>query len=116
MQKTVDSLEDLESRLEGWLTDIENKVSEVNNRPDTTLPPLDNHAHIISKLNNTELLLMERISKTESLLKSEAIKLKEATDVQSGTTQALLTEVNSMFKFSFKIIIKITLLLKSHVL
>ncbi|XP_050594423.1 centromere-associated protein E isoform X1 [Bombus affinis] len=96
MQKTVDSLEDLESRLEGWLTDIENKVSEVNNRPDTTLPPLDNHAHIISKLNNTELLLMERISKTELLLKSEAIKLKEATDVQSGTTQALLTEIQDI--------------------
>ncbi|XP_060819929.1 centromere-associated protein E isoform X2 [Bombus pascuorum] len=96
MQKTVDSLEDLESRLEGWLTDIENKVSEVNNRPDTTLPPLDNHTHIISKLNNTELLLMERISKTESLLKSETIKLKEATDVQSGTTQALLTEIQDI--------------------
>lgn len=98
MQKTLDSLEDLESRLEGWLTDIENKVSEVNNRPDTTLPPLNNHGHIISKLNDTELVLMERISKTESFLKSEAIKLKEVTNVQSGTIQALLTEVSNMFE------------------
>ncbi|KAK9307505.1 hypothetical protein QLX08_002137 [Tetragonisca angustula] len=96
MQKTLDSLEDLESRLEGWLTDIENKVSEVNNRPDTTLPPLNNHGHIISKLNDTELVLMERISKTESFLKSEAIKLKEVTNVQSGTIQALLTEIQDI--------------------
>ncbi|KAK1132155.1 hypothetical protein K0M31_016283 [Melipona bicolor] len=96
MQKTLDSLEDLESRLEGWLTDIENKVSEVNNRPDTTLPPLNNHGHIISKLNDTELVLMERISKTESFLKSEAIKLKEITNVQSGTIQALLTEIQDI--------------------
>ncbi|CAK9823880.1 hypothetical protein ANTRET_LOCUS2134 [Anthophora retusa] len=55
MQKTVDTLEDLENRLEGWITDIE-----------------------------------------KSLLKSEAIKLKEATNVQSGTTQALLTEIQDI--------------------
>ncbi|XP_061936369.1 uncharacterized protein LOC108003013 isoform X2 [Apis cerana] len=96
MQKTVDSLEDLENRLEGWLTDIENKVSEINSRSDTTLPSFDNHSHIISKLNDTELILIDRISKTESLLKSEAIKLKETTNVQSGTTQALLTEIQDI--------------------
>lgn len=96
MQKTVDSLEDLENRLEGWLTDIENKVSEINSRSDTTLPSFDNPSHIISKLNDTELILIDRISKTESLLKSEAIKLKETTNVQSGTTQALLTEIQDI--------------------
>lgn len=96
MQKTVDSLEDLENRLEGWLTDIENKVSEINSRSDTTLPSFDIPSHIISKLNDTELILIDRISKTESLLKSEAIKLKETTNVQSGTTQALLTEIQDI--------------------
>lgn len=99
MQKTVDSLEDLENRLESWLTDIENKVSEINSRSDTTLPSFDNPSRIISKLNDTELVLIDRISKTESLLKSEAIKLKETTNVQSGTTQALLTEVNNILKY-----------------
>ncbi|XP_031370036.1 nucleoprotein TPR isoform X4 [Apis dorsata] len=96
MQKTVDSLEDLENRLESWLTDIENKVSEINSRSDTTLPSFDNPSRIISKLNDTELVLIDRISKTESLLKSEAIKLKETTNVQSGTTQALLTEIQDI--------------------
>ncbi|CAK9801494.1 hypothetical protein ANTQUA_LOCUS2860 [Anthophora quadrimaculata] len=96
MQKTVDTLEDLENRLEGWITDIETKVSEINTRADVTLPPVDNISPVVSKLSDTESALIERISKTESLLKSEAIKLKEATNVQSGTTQALLTEIQDI--------------------
>ncbi|XP_078039836.1 uncharacterized protein LOC144471556 [Augochlora pura] len=96
MQKTVDTLEDLESRLEGWLTDIENKVSEVNTRPIVTPPSIDNVSLVVSKLNNTESLLMERISKAESILKSEAMKLKDISDVQTGTTQALLTEIQDI--------------------
>ncbi|XP_015431380.1 PREDICTED: centromere-associated protein E [Dufourea novaeangliae] len=96
MQKTVDTLEDLESRLEGWLTHIEIKVSEVNARPDVTPPPVDNVSLVFSKLNNTESLLMERISKAESILKSEATKLKDISNVQTGTTQALLTEIQDV--------------------
>ncbi|XP_076228588.1 uncharacterized protein LOC116426366 isoform X1 [Nomia melanderi] len=96
MQKTVDTLEDLESRLEGWLTDIENKVSEVNARPDVTPSPIDNVSVIVSKLNNTESLLMEGISKTESMLKSETMKLKEISNDQTGTIQALLTEIQDV--------------------
>ncbi|XP_033340577.1 uncharacterized protein LOC117228729 isoform X1 [Megalopta genalis] len=96
MQKTVDTLEDLESRLEGWLTDIENKVSEVNTRPVITPPSIDNVSLVFSKLNNTESLLMERISKAESILKSEAMKLKDISNVQTGTTQALLTEIQDI--------------------
>ncbi|CAK9823881.1 hypothetical protein ANTRET_LOCUS2134 [Anthophora retusa] len=96
MQKTVDTLEDLENRLEGWITDIESKVSEINTRADVTLPPVDSISPVVSKLSDTESVLIERISKTESLLKSEAIKLKEATNVQSGTTQALLTEIQDI--------------------
>ncbi|CAL7943649.1 unnamed protein product [Xylocopa violacea] len=96
MQKTADSLEDLESRLEGWLTDIENKLSATSSRADTTLPKFDHLARIISKLNDTESMLMEKISKTESLLKSETSKLKEVTNDQSGTTQALLAEIQDI--------------------
>ncbi|CAK9811078.1 hypothetical protein ANTPLA_LOCUS6830 [Anthophora plagiata] len=96
MQKTVDTLEDLENRLEGWITDIESKVSEINTRADVTLPPVDSISPVVSKLSDTESALIERIAKTESLLKSEAIKLKEATNVQSGTTQALLTEIQDI--------------------
>ncbi|KOC63964.1 hypothetical protein WH47_01279 [Habropoda laboriosa] len=96
MQKTVDTLEDLENRLEGWFTDIENKVSEVNTRADVTLPPVDSISPVVSKLSDVESTLIERISKTESLLKSEAIKLKEVSNIQSGTTQALLTEIQDI--------------------
>ncbi|XP_076661505.1 uncharacterized protein LOC143365317 isoform X2 [Halictus rubicundus] len=96
MQKTVDTLEDLESRLEGWLTDIETKVSEVNARPVATPPPVDNVSLVFSKLNNTESVLMERISKAELILKSEAMKLKDISNVQTGTTQALLTEIQDV--------------------
>ncbi|XP_076281913.1 uncharacterized protein LOC143209730 [Lasioglossum baleicum] len=96
MQKTVDTLEDLESRLEGWLTDIETKVSKVNARPVVTPPPVDNVSLVISKLNNTESVLMERISKAESILQSEAMKLKDIPNVQTGTTQALLTEIQDI--------------------
>ncbi|XP_017882230.1 paramyosin isoform X2 [Ceratina calcarata] len=96
MQKTADSLEDLGNRLEGWLTDIENKVSGGNGRPDTMLPPFDNFNRIASRLNDTELKLMEKMSRTESLVKSEASDLKEVTNAQTGTTQALLTEIQDI--------------------
>lgn len=96
MQKTADGLEDLGNRLEGWLTDIENKVSGGNGRPDTMLPPFDNFNRIASRLNDTESKLMEKISRTESLVKSEANNLKDVTNAQTGTTQALLTEVNAI--------------------
>lgn len=98
MQKTVDTIEDFESRLEGWVTDIENKISEVNTRPDTTLPAVDTHSFVVSKLNDTELALMNRISVAESVLTSEATKLKEATLVQTGASQALMTKVNNTRK------------------
>ncbi|XP_034183451.1 uncharacterized protein LOC117605823 isoform X2 [Osmia lignaria lignaria] len=96
MQKTVDTLEDLENRLEGWFTDIENKINGANSPADTVLLPPENMSQIVSKLNDTEALLMEKMSKTESLLKSEGIKLKEVTNIQSGTIKALLTEIQDI--------------------
>ncbi|XP_054015103.1 cytotardin isoform X2 [Hylaeus anthracinus] len=93
MQKTVDALEDLESRLEGWLTDIENKVSEVNARSDTAVPSIGTVSPIVAQLNKTESMLMDRISKAESTFKSEAVKLKETANAQTGVTKALLTEI-----------------------
>ncbi|XP_076753038.1 uncharacterized protein LOC143424686 isoform X3 [Xylocopa sonorina] len=95
MQKTADSLEDLENRLDGWFADVENKLSASNSQADI-LPRFDHLAHMISKLNDTELMLMEKISKTESLLKSETSKLKEITYVQSGTAQSLLGEIQDI--------------------
>ncbi|XP_029052429.1 centromere-associated protein E isoform X2 [Osmia bicornis bicornis] len=96
MQKTVDTLEDLENRLEGWFTDIENKINGANSPADTVLLPPENMSQIVSKLNDTEALLMEKMSKTESLLKSEGIKLKEVTNIQTGTIKALLTEIQDI--------------------
>lgn len=99
MQKTVDTLEDLESRLEGWITDIENKISEGNSKSDTMLPPVENVSIVFSKLNDTESLLMKKMSHVESALKSEAVKLKETATVQAGTTQILLTEVSNYISY-----------------
>ncbi|XP_043252294.1 golgin subfamily A member 4 isoform X2 [Colletes gigas] len=96
MQKTVDTLENLESRLEGWLTDIESKVSEVNNQSTVTAPSVNNDSSVISKLNDTETLLIEKISKAESVFKSEATKLKETTNIQTRITEGLITKIQDI--------------------
>ncbi|XP_076247524.1 uncharacterized protein LOC143187298 [Calliopsis andreniformis] len=96
IQKTADSLEDLENRLEGWLTDIEGKISEGSARSDTRLPAIENISAILSKLNSTESLLTDRISKVESALTSETTKLKESASLHTGRSQALLAEIQNV--------------------
>lgn len=80
MQKTMDSLEDLESRLEGWLTDIENKVAEINSRPEITPTSNDNFTDILNKLNKIENNSIEGIAKLkEDLHNNVAIMDREST-------------------------------------
>ncbi|RLU20715.1 hypothetical protein DMN91_007328 [Ooceraea biroi] len=77
MQKTADSLEDLENRLEGWLTDIENKVAEVNSRPEAT-PAQDNGlTDLLGKLNSTETNLMGEIARLKDDMHNNAARMKE---------------------------------------
>ncbi|XP_011261945.1 centromere-associated protein E isoform X2 [Camponotus floridanus] len=80
MQKTTDSLEDLESRLEGWLTDIENKVAEINSRPEITPISNDNFTDILNKLNKIENNSIEGIAKLkEDLHNNVAVMDREST-------------------------------------
>lgn len=75
MQKTMDSLEDLESRLEGWFTDIENKVAEINNRSETTLISNNNFTDILNKLNNIENNSIEGIARLKEDLHNNGEKM-----------------------------------------
>ncbi|KAH0950863.1 hypothetical protein HN011_008744 [Eciton burchellii] len=76
MQKAADSLEDLENRLEGWLTDIENKVAEVNNHAEVT-PPQNGLSDILGQLNSTENNLIAEIARLKDDLRDNAAKMKE---------------------------------------
>jgi len=76
MQKAADSLEDLENRLEGWLTDIENKVAEVNNHAEVT-PPQNSLSDILGQLNSTENNLITEITRLKDDLRDNAAKMKE---------------------------------------
>lgn len=77
MQKAADSLEDLENRLEGWLTDIENKMTEVNSRAESTPTQSGGFTDILGKLNSTENNLMEEIARLKSDLHNNAARTKE---------------------------------------
>lgn len=59
MQKTTDSLENLENRLENWFTDVESKAN--GGRTETV--PDNRFSNIINKLNSTENNLIEEIAK-----------------------------------------------------
>lgn len=77
MQKTADGLENLENRLEGWLTDIENKVAEVNGHVEST-PMRDNSLFdVLGKINSTENNLIEEIARLKDDLHNNATKMKE---------------------------------------
>ncbi|XP_050461293.1 centromere-associated protein E isoform X2 [Cataglyphis hispanica] len=75
MQKTMDSLEDLESRLEGWFTDIENKVAEINSRSETTSN--NNFTDILNKLNNIENNSIEGIARLKKDLHNNGEKMNK---------------------------------------
>ncbi|KAL6424935.1 hypothetical protein ACFW04_010068 [Cataglyphis niger] len=75
MQKTMDSLEDLENRLEGWFTDIENKVAEINSRSETTSN--NNFTDILNKLNNIENNSIEGIARLKEDLHNNGEKMNK---------------------------------------
>lgn len=91
MQKTTDALEDLEVKLEGWLTDIETKITKVH---DMSLNHKEINPDILSKLNNTELLLIGHITDLEYTLKSTSMELKETVTNQLDKVQSMDTKVN----------------------
>lgn len=93
MQKTADSLEDLESRLEAWLTEIENKVAEVSNRSEATPTPNDNLADILGKLNSTESNLIEEMTKLKEGLHDNTAKREKDSNALMEKTRKTFSEV-----------------------
>ncbi|XP_023288663.1 centromere-associated protein E [Orussus abietinus] len=99
MQKTADALEDLEGRLEGWFTDIENKVSEVNTRSPTTPSPeptSESPPDLVAKLNDTEARIGEHIARLESGLHVVSDRLKDAADVQDSKFADVAADVRQI--------------------
>ncbi|KAK2579555.1 hypothetical protein KPH14_010854 [Odynerus spinipes] len=94
MQKTADALEDLEGRLEGWLVDIQDKITKAQD--DRSVAHRETDSVILSKLNNTESLLIGHISDLEFTFKSEAMELKETVTDQSDKVQSMVMKVESI--------------------
>lgn len=89
----MDSLEDLESRLEGWLTDIENKVAEINSRPETTSTLNDNFTNILDKLNKIENNSMEGIAKLKEDLHNNVAKMDRESTILMEKAHTIFLEV-----------------------
>ena len=94
MQKTMDSLEDLESRLESWLTDIENKVAEINSRSEATSN--NNFTDILSKLNTIENNSMEGIARLKEAVHSNVAKMDRESMTLMEKTHTIFLEVQDV--------------------
>lgn len=88
MQKTADTLEDLESRLEGWFADIDNKI---NNRQENA-PGLNNN-DILDKLNNTESNLIDEITRLKTHLHSNTAKMDKESSALMEKAHTIFSEV-----------------------
>jgi len=91
----VDSLEDLENRLEGWLTNIENKVAEINNRAEITCAS-DNFSDILNKLNGIENNLMEEVARFKENLHNNVAKLNRESATLMEKTHTIFSEVTHL--------------------
>lgn len=93
MQKTVDSLEDLESRLEGWLTNIERKIVEINNRAEVTSAPNGSLPDVLSKLSGMESNLMEEVARFKEGLHNNVAKVNRESAMLMEKTHTVFSEV-----------------------
>ncbi|XP_066589484.1 putative leucine-rich repeat-containing protein DDB_G0290503 isoform X2 [Prorops nasuta] len=94
MQKTVDTLEDLENRLEGWLSDVEIKVNNIAKNQENASN--DNTSELLNKLHDNDLVVQKQISKVEDDLKNTSEILKSATASQSDKMQKLASDVHDL--------------------
>ena len=81
--------------MEGWLTDIESKVTDVHGRPSSVQQeaPVDKSADIIGKLNNIESMFSGHVSRLEFNLDSTATKLKDDATNQRDKIKVVSAEV-----------------------
>lgn len=92
MQKTVDSLEELENRLEGWLTNIERKITEINNRAEVTSAP-DGLPDVLNKLSGIESNLMAEVAKFKEGLHNNVAKMNRESATLMEKTHTIFSEV-----------------------
>ncbi|XP_011875150.1 PREDICTED: centromere-associated protein E isoform X1 [Vollenhovia emeryi] len=93
MQKTVDSLEDLENRLEGWLTNIDSKIAELNNRAEVTSAPNGNLPDVLTKLSGMESNLMEEVARFREGLHNNAAKMNKESATLMEKTHTIFSEM-----------------------
>lgn len=97
MQKTVDGLEDLENRLEGWLTNIEGKVAEINNRAEaTSAPDSSSLPDVLNKLSGIESNLMGEIARFKESLHNNVEKMNKESVMLIEKTHTTFSEVTHL--------------------
>ncbi|XP_043277573.1 kinesin-related protein 9 [Venturia canescens] len=100
IQKTTDTLENLENRLDGWLSGIKAQLSEVHSRPVPMMqPPSQNDKTsdmIIAKLNKTETSISGQVARLEFDLDSISVKLKDDSASQRDKIQVVSDEINKI--------------------
>jgi len=96
MQKTVDSLEDLENRLEGWLTNIESKIGEINNRAEVTSAP-DSLSDVLNKLSGIESNLMGEVARFKEGLHNNIAKMNRESITLMEKTHTIFSEVTYLY-------------------
>ncbi|XP_036142603.1 centromere-associated protein E [Monomorium pharaonis] len=102
MQKTVDNLEDLENHLEGWFTNIENKIAEINNRAKVTSVHNSSLPDVLIKLNGIENNLIEVTRFKESLhnnvakMNKESVTLMEKTHTIFSEVQHITSKIENL--------------------
>lgn len=88
MQKTADTLEDLENRLDGWLTSIENKLTEVNGHSESK-----SSSEILAKLNETQAMIAKQVANFDSSVKDMSHRMRDDANLHKDKIQTVFSEV-----------------------
>lgn len=90
MQKTADTLEDLEKRLNSWMASIENKITEVN---DSSESRSDAKTQIMAKLNESQTIMAKQFDKIDTNMKDMHHKIKNEANQLKEKLQNVATEM-----------------------
>lgn len=93
MQKTADTLEDLERRLNNWMSLIESKISQVNN--DSSESGSDRNSQILSKLDESQTTMAKHFDKLETNMKDMNHKIKNEANQLKEKIQTVASEVKN---------------------
>lgn len=100
MQKTVNLIEDLETRLEARLTEIKSAIAETHRTVEgATTTESRSASDIISRLQNTESNLLGKVTQIESSLNTMAIRNTEEAARQAERLQSVFNEVQLFWEY-----------------